>query len=160
MSSKTRTTGCCSAIASKRCRQAANASICESATTSSSAWRPTSGRRCCASPAASVASEESAVAQRFNKEVVVVSTIVSVATAYFLVLESQDRLRIARSNLAAADRILTLIKQRFAAGTASQLDVAQQESLVGIVRASIPPLDLTLRQNIATLAILIGRAPE
>jgi multidrug efflux system outer membrane protein len=110
--------------------------------------------------AASVASEESAVAQRFNKEVVVVSTIVSVATAYFLVLESQDRLRIARSNLAAADRILTLIKQRFAAGTASQLDVAQQESLVGIVRASIPPLDLTLRQNIATLAVLIGRAPE
>src|SRR5436190_3542200 len=110
--------------------------------------------------AASLAAEETAVAQRFNKEVVVLSTIVSVATAYFLVLESQDRLRIARSNLAAADRILTLIKQRFAAGTASQLDVAQQESLVGIVRASIPPLDLILRQNIATLAVLIGRAPE
>jgi NodT family efflux transporter outer membrane factor (OMF) lipoprotein len=110
--------------------------------------------------AASRASEESAVATRFNKEVVVLSTIVSVATAYFLVLESQDRLRIARNNLAAADRILTLIRQRFAAGTASQLDVAQQESLVATVRASIPPLDLTLRQNIATLAVLIARAPE
>jgi multidrug efflux system outer membrane protein len=110
--------------------------------------------------AASLAAEESAVVQRFNKEVVVISTIVSVATAYFLVLEAQDRIRIQRSNLAAADRILTLIKQRFAAGTASQLDVAQQESLVATVRANLPPLDQQLRQNIATLAVLIGRAPE
>ena len=110
--------------------------------------------------AASLASEESAVVQRFNKEVVVISTIVSVATAYFLVLEAQDRIRIQRSNLAAADRILTLIKQRFAAGTASQLDVAQQESLVATIRANLPPLDQQLRQNIATLAVLIGRAPE
>ena len=110
--------------------------------------------------AASRAAEESAVVQRFNKEVVVLSTIVSVATAYFQILEAQDRLRIARENLAAASRILTLIKQRSAAGTASQLDVAQQETLVLQVRASIPPLDQALRQNIATLAVLIGRAPE
>jgi outer membrane protein, multidrug efflux system len=110
--------------------------------------------------AAARAAEESAVVSRFNKEVVVLSTIVSVATAYFLVLEAQDRLRIARSNLAAASRILTLIRQRSAAGTASALDVAQQESLVAIVRASIPPLDQLLRQNIATLAVLIARPPS
>src|SRR5262249_17870658 len=107
--------------------------------------------------AASLASEDSAVVKRFNKGVVVNSTIVSVATAYFLVLEAQDRIRIQHSNLAAADRILTLIKQRFAAGTASQLDVAQQESLVATVRANLPPLDQQLRQNIATLAVLLGR---
>jgi outer membrane protein, multidrug efflux system len=104
--------------------------------------------------------EESAVATRFNKEVVVLSTIVSVATAYFLVLEAQDRLRTAHANLAASTRILTLIQQRSAAGTASALDVAQQEALVATIRASIPPLDQTLRQNIATLALLIGRPPE
>jgi NodT family efflux transporter outer membrane factor (OMF) lipoprotein len=109
--------------------------------------------------AASRAAEESAVVSRFNKEVVVLSTIVSVATAYFLVLEAQDRLRIARSNLEAASRILTLIRQRSAAGTASALDVAQQESLVANVRASIPPLDQLLRQNVATLAVLIARPP-
>jgi NodT family efflux transporter outer membrane factor (OMF) lipoprotein len=109
--------------------------------------------------AASVAAEETAVASRFNKEVVVLSTIVSVGNAYFLVLGSQDQLRVARNNLAAADRILTLIKQRFEAGTASQLDVAQQEALVATVRATIPVFDETLRQNIATLAVLIGRAP-
>jgi outer membrane protein, multidrug efflux system len=109
--------------------------------------------------AASRAAEENAIVTRFNKEVVVLSTVVSVAAAYFQVLASQDRLRVARDNLSAAGRILTLIKQRFEAGTASQLDVAQQESLVATVRASIPPLDQNLRQNIATLAVLIARAP-
>jgi NodT family efflux transporter outer membrane factor (OMF) lipoprotein len=109
---------------------------------------------------ASRAGQETAVASRFNKEVVVLSTIASVATAYFEVLASQDQLRVLRRNLEASDRILTLIKQRSAAGTASALDVAQQESLVLQVRASIPPVDQTLRQNIATLALLIGRPPS
>jgi outer membrane protein, multidrug efflux system len=105
------------------------------------------------------AAEESAVASRFNKEIVVLSTIVSVGNAYFQVLSSQDRLRIARDNFNIANRILTLIKQRFDAGTASQLDIAQQESLVAQVRANIPIFDQTLRQNIAILAVLIGKPP-
>jgi NodT family efflux transporter outer membrane factor (OMF) lipoprotein len=109
--------------------------------------------------AASRAAQETAVATRFSKEVVVLTTVVSVGTAYFQVLLAQDRLRIARNNLDASNRVLTLIKQRFDAGTASQLDVAQQESLVATVRASIPPFDQILRQNIAVLAVLIGRAP-
>jgi outer membrane protein, multidrug efflux system len=109
--------------------------------------------------AASRAAQESAVVARFNKEVVVLSTITAVGTAYFQVLGSQDRIRVARQNLAAANNVLTLIRQRFDSGTASQLDVAQQESLVANVRAAIPPLDQILRQNIAVLAVLIGRAP-
>jgi outer membrane protein, multidrug efflux system len=105
------------------------------------------------------AAQEIAVASRFNKEIVVLSTIAAVGNAYFQVLSAQDRLRIARENYAAANRILTLIKQRFDAGTASQLDVAQQESLVAQVRANIPIFDQALRQNIAILAVLIGKPP-
>jgi outer membrane protein TolC len=71
---------------------------------------------------------------------VALTTVVSVANSYFLVLESQDRLRIARDNLAAATRVYNLIKQRFDVGTASALDTAQQESVVNTQRASIPPL--------------------
>jgi NodT family efflux transporter outer membrane factor (OMF) lipoprotein len=110
--------------------------------------------------AASRAAEESAVVARFSKEVVVLSTIVSIGTAYLQILASQDHLRINRENLAAASRILTLVKQRAEQGTASALDVAQQQSLVDQVRANIPLFDQTLRQNIAILAALIGRAPE
>ena len=106
------------------------------------------------------AAEESAVASRYNREVVGLTTVVSVANTYFQVLAAQDRLRIARENVASATRILNLIKQQFSAGTASDLNVAQQESLVNTQRASIPPLEQTLRQNIATLALLIARPPE
>ena len=73
--------------------------------------------------------EESATASRYNREVVTLTAIVTVANAYFQILAAQDELRIARRNLAAAERILTLIKQQFAGGTASQLDVSQQEAM-------------------------------
>jgi len=106
------------------------------------------------------AAEETAVASRFDREVVSLTTVVSVANAYFLVLAASDRLQIARNNIEAADRVFKLIQQRFDVGTASQLDVAQQESLLNQQRASVPPLEQSLRQNIATLAVLIGRPPE
>jgi outer membrane protein, multidrug efflux system len=110
--------------------------------------------------AASRAAQESAIAARFDRDTVAISTIVSVATAYFLVLASQDRLRIANQNVEAASRVLTLIQQRQEAGTASALEVAQQETLVASQRAQVPVLDEILRQNVATLALLIGRPPE
>ena len=109
--------------------------------------------------ATSEAAQQSAIASRFDRDTVVISTEASVATAYFLVLSAQDRIRIARQNVEAADRVLTLIKQRFDAGTASALEVAQQETVVAQQRAQIPPLDQVMRQNIATLALLVGRAP-
>jgi NodT family efflux transporter outer membrane factor (OMF) lipoprotein len=105
------------------------------------------------------AAEESATASRYNREVVTLTAMVTVANTYFQVLAAQDELRVARRNLAAAERILTLIKQQFAGGTASQLDVSQQEALVSTERAAIPPLEITVRQNIAALAVLVGRAP-
>jgi len=105
------------------------------------------------------AAEESATASRYNREVVTLTAIVTVANTYFQILAAQDELRVARRNLAAAERILTLIKQQFAGGTASQLDVSQQETQVATERAAIPPLEITLRQNMAALAVLVGRAP-
>jgi NodT family efflux transporter outer membrane factor (OMF) lipoprotein len=105
------------------------------------------------------ATEELAVASRFDREVVALTTIVSVANSYFQMLAAHDRLAIARGNLAAATRVYDLIKQRFDVGTASALDLAQQESVVAQQRASIPPLEQILRQNVATLAVLIGRTP-
>ena len=109
--------------------------------------------------AALYAAEENATVARYNREVVTLSTIVTVANTYFQVLAAQDELRVARRNLAAAERILTLIKQQFAGGTASQLDLSQQEALVSTERAAIPPLEVTLKQNTAALALLVARAP-
>jgi NodT family efflux transporter outer membrane factor (OMF) lipoprotein len=107
-----------------------------------------------------LADVENAISTRYAKEVIALTTLVSVANAYFNVLDAQDRLRIARENLRASSEILRLIRQRKEAGTASDLEVSQQESLVAQVRASIPPLEILARQNKMALAVLVGRAPE
>jgi outer membrane protein, multidrug efflux system len=106
------------------------------------------------------AAEFAATASRFDREVIVLSTVASVINTYFQVLAAQDRLRIARNNVDAATRILKVYQDRIGVGTASGLDIAQQESLVAQQRATLPPLDQQVRQNIATLAVLVGEAPE
>ena len=45
-------------------------------------------------------------------------------------------------------------------GTATSLDLAQQETVVANLRAAIPPLQQQVEQETATLAVLIGHAPE
>ncbi len=106
------------------------------------------------------AAEQTAVASRYDREVVGLTTVVATANAYFQVLAAQDRLRVARENIASAIRVLNLIQQRVNAGTASALDTAQQESLVNTQRAAVPPLEQTLKQNRNALAVLIARSPE
>jgi NodT family efflux transporter outer membrane factor (OMF) lipoprotein len=110
--------------------------------------------------AAMRAAEEIAVASRYDREVVGLTTVVATANAYFQVLAAQDRLKAARENLTSATRVLNLIQQRLNAGTASALDTAQQEALVYTQRAAIPPLEQILTQNRNALAVLIARSPE
>ena len=107
------------------------------------------------------AAEQTAVASRYDREVVGLSTVVTAANAYFQVLAAQDRLAgRARERRPAPTRVLDLITQRVNAGTASALDTAQQESLVNSQRAAIPPLEQTLKQNRNALAVLMARSPE
>ena len=109
---------------------------------------------------AAQAAEETAVANRFDRDVVALTTLTTVANAYFQVLASQDRIRTAQRNIASALRILDAIKQRFKAGTGTDLDVAQQESVLANQRALVPPLKQTLDQNVNALATLVSRPPE
>jgi NodT family efflux transporter outer membrane factor (OMF) lipoprotein len=109
---------------------------------------------------ATQAAEEIAIANRFDRDVVALTTLTSVANAYFQVLASQDRIRTAEQNIASATRILEAIKQRFKAGTGTDLDVAQQEAVVANQKASVPPLRQILALNINALATLVSRPPE
>jgi multidrug efflux system outer membrane protein len=109
---------------------------------------------------ATLVAEETATANRFDRDVVALTTLASVANAYFQVLATQDRIRTAEGNIASATRILEAIRQRFKAGTGTDLDVAQQESVLNNQRAAVPPLRQTLAQNVNALATLVGRPPE
>jgi outer membrane protein, multidrug efflux system len=106
------------------------------------------------------AAEETAVANRFDRDVTALTTLTAVATAYFNVLASQDRIRTANSNIASASRVLDAIKERRKAGTGTDLDVAQQESVLANQKALVPPLRQTLDQNINALAVLVSRPSE
>lgn len=109
---------------------------------------------------AAQAAEETSIATRFDRDVVALTALVSVANAYFQVLASQDRIRTAERNIASAQRILDAIKQRLSAGTGTDLDVAQQEAVLANQRAAVPTLRQTLAQNVNALATLVARPPE
>ena len=101
-----------------------------------------------------------AVASRYDRSVVALATVASVANSYFAVLGAQDRVRIARDNVKIASDVLDAIKQRVAVGTASELDQAQQEAVLATQRANIPTLEQIVLQTKNLLAVLVGRTPE
>ena len=106
------------------------------------------------------AAKASAVFSRFDQQVVALTVVTNVANAWFTALALADRIVVAQRNLADAERTLAVIRGRLDAGTASALDIAQQESLVAQERAVIPGLRSQLEQELIGLGILIGRPPE
>ena len=83
-----------------------------------------------------------------------------VAQAYFNVLATQERKRIASDFLQNVDDVLAIVEARFQAGAISAVDVAQQKTERASARAS---LDLVIQQQLLaenTLAILLGQSPQ
>jgi NodT family efflux transporter outer membrane factor (OMF) lipoprotein len=101
-----------------------------------------------------------AVASRYDRETVALTVISSVASTYFQALELRDRIQVAQQNLANGEHILRGLAAEQSAGTATGLDVAQQETAVALLYAAIPPLREQLRQTVYALAVLIGSTPE
>lgn len=101
-----------------------------------------------------------ALASRFDRQTVALTAVTSVATTWFQALATQDRLDVAHRNLRDSEEILRAIQARLEAGTASQLDVAQQAALVAGIRAGIPALNSQLQQLVNGLGILTGQPPE
>jgi NodT family efflux transporter outer membrane factor (OMF) lipoprotein len=67
---------------------------------------------------------------------------------------------VAEDSLAAEQKILRGFQVEESVGTATGLDVAQQETAVATLNATIPPLVEQLRQTVYALAVLVGKTPE
>lgn len=106
------------------------------------------------------AARAAAVASRYDQQTVALTVISSVATTYLQALELRDRIDVAQRNLANGQKILKGFKAEQSAGTATGLDVAQQETAVALLNAALPPLLQQFRQTVYALAVLIGRTPE
>ncbi len=110
--------------------------------------------------AALEAAEASASASRYDWQVVSLTITTSVATSYFQALGLQDELRVARDNLARAQRDLDGLVQQQQRGLVPQLAVVQQQTVVDGLAAAIPPLEQQLAMTKDALAILVGKLPE
>lgn len=106
------------------------------------------------------ASRAGLMATRFDYDAARLSISASVAIAWFQVLALQERLDIARRNLATAERVLRVVQARYDNGAASALDLSQQRTTVLNQRKAIEPLEVQLRQTRSALAILLGRNPQ
>ncbi|HEV7819550.1 MAG TPA: efflux transporter outer membrane subunit, partial [Burkholderiales bacterium] len=106
------------------------------------------------------AAQATAQASRYSQATVALTTVTSVAIAYFQILELRDQIAVTEANLASAQSILQALQAQEAAGITTALDVAQQETTVATLQAQIPPLQQQLRQFINALAILIGKPPQ
>jgi outer membrane protein, multidrug efflux system len=106
------------------------------------------------------AAQATALASRYDQQVIALTVVTGVATSYLELLALQDRLDVARANLATAENVLEIIEGRRRLGTAMDLDVSQQRTVVAEQRAAIPPLEQQLSETTDALAILLGKPPE
>lgn len=104
--------------------------------------------------------QASALASRYDRDTVALTVTASTATTYMQILEFQDRLAIARDNLANAQQVLTIVLAQEQAGAGSALNVAQQRTVVAQQKAAIPPLEQQRQQSETALALLLGEPPE
>jgi outer membrane protein, multidrug efflux system len=101
-----------------------------------------------------------AAASRYDRETVDLTVMSGIADTYFAALALRDRVRIARANLASAEETLQGLQTDEQAGISTALDVAQQDTVVATVAATIPPLEQQERQQMDALAILVGQTPQ
>lgn len=106
------------------------------------------------------AAEQSELAARYAQQTVALTISAGVANTYLDILALRQRVTIAKQNIEAARRILTITEAKVTNGVTSNLELAQQRAQVAAEEAAIPPLEEQEREARYALAILLGRAPE
>jgi multidrug efflux system outer membrane protein len=90
---------------------------------------------------------------------VLVTLTAEVARNYIDLRAFQQRIAIARQNLAVQKHSADLTRQRFQGGFVGSLDVANADAQVSSTAAQIPLLESSARQSIYSLSVLLGMYP-
>jgi multidrug efflux system outer membrane protein len=106
------------------------------------------------------AANEQVKAAKFSQHVVALTVAANTANQYFNVLTLRERIGIANENIAAINAILDVIKLRAKVGSISNLDLAREEAQKEAVESQLPGLQLSEREALFSLAVLLGRVPE
>lgn len=105
------------------------------------------------------AARDDVTAAEFSIGTVTLATQSAVASTLFDLLGAQEQLTVQQENLRTAERTLLILRERMSVGTATGLDVAQQETVVAQQRAQVPPLRRTVEADTFALATLAGMMP-
>ena len=105
------------------------------------------------------AAEDDIAVQVNARRFALVTLTAEVARDYTLLRGYQLQLGYANSNLASEKSTLELTRSRFRAGLTSDLDVAQAEASVAQTAASIPTLEIQIKQDVHAIGILLGLDP-
>jgi multidrug efflux system outer membrane protein len=97
---------------------------------------------------------------RFSLDALRLTVMGDVAQTYFTLLGLRDRRVIAEENLKNISEVLVLIASRFEAGSATALDVAQQQTERANAAAALARFDQDIAQTENALAVLLGRPPQ
>jgi len=87
------------------------------------------------------------------------SLIAEFVRDYLVVREIQERLALARTTLATAERTAGLSREKERAGLVTVADTTRTDAEVLAARALVPQLDVQLRQAAQRMAVLAGREP-
>jgi len=99
-------------------------------------------------------------ATRFDHDTVRLTVTAGTANAWVQAVALAERAAIAEHNLHSAERLLALVQSQYEAGSATQLAVAQQRTLVASQRRSLAALRQQANQARVALAHLTGQARE
>jgi NodT family efflux transporter outer membrane factor (OMF) lipoprotein len=89
-----------------------------------------------------------------------VSLTANAAYAYITIRTFEKRLSIARQNVDTQQESLHIAEIRYHGGTTSERDVEQAKSVLANTQASIPTLEIGLRQQMNALSVLLGMPPQ
>ena len=82
-----------------------------------------------------------------------------VAVRYFTAASLQSELEIVHRTVETRRESVELVKERFDAGTVTELDLAQAESLLATAEAETHALQRAQNSNLYALALLVGETP-
>jgi multidrug efflux system outer membrane protein len=110
--------------------------------------------------AARTSAEASRAASDADRAVVTLTTVTSIANTYFHLLALRESVTLARSTADFTRQLLDVVEARAKTGLANPAEVAQQRAAVANAEIHVRELQQQEVEELAALAILIGKMPD
>ena len=99
------------------------------------------------------------LASEEGRRATILTLVASVAASYVNLRDLDRQLAIAQSTVASRGQSLQVFEQRYAGGTVSEMELAQNQSEYESAVATVPQLEIQIAQQENALSVLLGRNP-